>query len=143
MIVTGKECWSVGKGRGKVLPGLGGWEGSSRRRRGIGVEERRSRATQGFPPPRRNDKNPGSADHLVKFVTKLLFLTHTDTQKVKNKKVHCEAGAIVGLLPPGAKTSWDPPIMEKRHRCRASRLWKEGQVTRAGDSREATLEWGL
>lgn len=23
--MAGKECWSVGKGRGKVLPRLGGW----------------------------------------------------------------------------------------------------------------------
>lgn len=41
--MAGKECWSVGKGRGKVLPNLG-----------VGVGEgsvmRRRRPTQGSPP---------------------------------------------------------------------------------------------
>jgi hypothetical protein len=50
MIMAGKECWSVGKGRGKVLPRLRGWGGSSKRRRG---RRRRNRTTQGSPPPRR------------------------------------------------------------------------------------------
>lgn len=40
--MAGKECWSVGKGRGKVLPNLGGGGGS--------VMRRRRRPTQGSPP---------------------------------------------------------------------------------------------
>lgn len=74
----GGECWSEGKERSKVLPGLGGWGGSSRRRgeRKEGLSNSGGSTTQEGRAPVQRDWIPGFADHPVKvFFTKLLFLT--------------------------------------------------------------------
>lgn len=117
-----KECWSVGKARGKVLPDLGGGGGLARRRR--------KRPTQGPPPTQEHRaiclEGHGLQAALAKTLlfNQQIFMEHLQSAKPSGDGVQGSIRPTPGLLEakPSANTASEA---EGRHRCRARRTCRE------------------
>lgn len=117
-----KECWSVGKGRGKVLPDLGvgeGWPG------GGGRDPPRG------PPPTQEHgaiclEGHGLQAALAKTLlfNQQIFMEHLQSAKPSGDEVQGSIRPTPGLLEakPSANTA---STAEGRHRCRARRTCRE------------------